>query len=66
MGRRSCGLPFHSVPIQAKTCTDVGTATSVDAAEKKASPICGMPVVNMWCTQSPKLRMASATAAATT
>ena len=56
-----CGRPFHSVPIQAKTCTPVGTATSVEAAEKKASAMCGMPVANMWCTQRPKLRNASAT-----
>jgi hypothetical protein len=60
IGRLSCGLPFHSVPIQAKTCTPVGTATSVEAAEKKARPIWGMPVVNMWWTQSPKLRTPSA------
>jgi len=38
----------------------------VEAAEKKASPMCGMPVVNMWWTQSPKLSTASDTAAPTT
>jgi hypothetical protein len=26
------------------------------AAEKNASAMCGMPVVNMWWTHSPKLR----------
>ena len=65
IGMCNSGRPFHMVPIQAKTCTPVGTATSVEAAEKNASPICGMPVVNIWCTQSPKLRKASAKALAT-
>ena len=31
-------------------------ATAVDAAEKSASVTPGRPVVNMWCTHSPKLR----------
>ncbi|MNL83734.1 hypothetical protein D3C87_2114640 [compost metagenome] len=53
------------MPIQAKICTAVGTATSALAAEKKARAIWGMPTVNMWCTQSPKLRKPRATMAAT-
>lgn len=34
-------------------------------AEKKASEIWGRPVVNMWCTQRPKLRKPVPTAART-
>ena len=34
----------------------VGITTASDAAEKKASEIIGRPVVNMWCTHSPKDR----------
>ena len=34
----------------------LGTATAMLAAEKKASDIAGMPVVNMWCTHRPKLK----------
>ncbi len=66
IGSRISGVPRQSVPIQAKSCTAVGTATSVEAAEKSASPMWGMPVVNMWWTQSPKLSTASEMAAATT
>ena len=32
----SSGRPFHSVPIQAKTCTAVGSATKAEAAENVA------------------------------
>jgi hypothetical protein len=35
IGMCSSGRPFQIVPIQAKTCIAVGTATSVEAAEKK-------------------------------
>jgi hypothetical protein len=37
----------------------------LDAAEKNASEMPGSPVVNMWCTQSPKLRKPVPTAAST-
>lgn len=65
IGSLICGRPFHSVPIQAKICTAVGGATSVEAAEKNASAIFGMPVVNMWWTHSPTDSTASDTAATT-
>ena len=50
---------------QANICTAVGTATIAEPAEKKASARCGMPTVNMWCTQMPKLTNASAMIATT-
>jgi hypothetical protein len=65
MGRRKLTLPSHSVPIQAKTWIAVGTATSADAALKKASAMCGMPTVNMWWTHRPKDRNTSPAIAAT-
>jgi hypothetical protein len=54
------------VASQAKTCTLVGMATSMLAAEKKACASGGMPVVNMWCTQRPKLRNPVASTDSTT
>lgn len=60
------GPPRQSVPIQAKIMTAVGAATSVEAAEKKASALCGMPVASMWWTRSPKLSTASEAAAPAT
>ena len=42
--------------MKAKIWMPVGIATASDAAEKKPSEIAGSPVVNMWWTQSPKLR----------
>src|SRR5690606_32131600 len=56
IGGVSRGWPDHSVAIQAKTCTPMGIATAIDAAEKKLMASSGMPVANMWCTHSPKLR----------
>lgn len=50
------GRPEAMVAIQAKTWIPVGTETAKEAAEKKESESWGMPVANMWCTQSPKLR----------
>ena len=49
------GRPLQSVAIQAKSCTAVGIATSMLAAEKKICARCGMPTANMWCTHRPKL-----------
>ena len=59
------GRPRHTVPIQAKICTEVGTATSAEAIENSASAMCGMPTVNMWCTQRPMLSTTVAAIAAT-
>ena len=50
--------PFHMVAIQLKTFTPVGTAISMVEYMKKSWPVTGMPVVNMWCAQTTKLRMA--------
>lgn len=49
-------LPPHNVASQQKIWRPFGTAISMLEAVKKLAPSCGMPVVNMWCTQSPKLR----------
>lgn len=56
IGSRQRGVPLASVPSQANTWTAVGTATATLASEKNASARCGMPTVNMWCTQMPMLR----------
>ena len=58
LGSRQRGVPLASVPSQANTCTAVGTATATLASEKNASARCGMPTVNMWWTQMPKLMKA--------
>ena len=65
IGTSQRGLPCASVASQAKICTAVGIATIAEPAEKNASARCGMPTVNMWCTQMPKLRKASAMIATT-
>ena len=56
--------PLASVAIQANTWMPLGIATAMLAASKNASDSCGMPVANMWCTHSPKLRKPIATAPA--
>ena len=66
IGTRSTGLPSQSVAIQAKTWMPIGIAMAVLAAEKKESDMSGRPVVNMWCTHSPKLRKPTEIAARTT
>jgi hypothetical protein len=48
----------HMVAIQLKIFTAVGTAISIVAYMKNSWPVTGMPVVNMWCAQTMKLRMA--------
>ena len=57
--------PASSVARKQKNCTPVGIATAVEAAENNPSEMAGSPVVNMWCTQSPKLRNPVPTAAST-
>ena len=57
--------PASMVAMKTKICTAVGIATASDAAEKKASEICGRPVANMWWTHSPNDRKPVPTAAST-
>lgn len=57
--------PAASVAIKQKICTPVGIATASEAAENNPSEMPGNPVVNMWCTQSPKLKNPMPTAAST-
>ena len=52
--------------MKQKSWTPVGIAMAVEAAENSASVIAGSPVVNMWCTHSPKLRNPVPTADITT
>jgi len=54
------------VAIQAKTWMPLGMLTAMLAAEKKLSDNWGMPVANMWCTHSPKLRKPAPISASTT
>ena len=56
MGTRTTGLPSHRVASQGKTWIPIGMAMAALAAEKKPSDKSGSPVANMWCTQSPKER----------
>ena len=58
--------PASRVAKKHTNCTAVGMATADDAAEKSASVMPGNPVVNMWCTHSPKLRNPVPMAASTT
>ncbi len=60
------GRPSHRVESQTKIWMPVGMATSMLAAEKKASASCRMPRVNMWWTHRPKLTKPMMTIAATT
>ena len=48
-------LAPHKEAIQQNICTPLGIAMVTLAAVKKLMPSCGSPVVNMWCTQRPKL-----------
>ena len=57
--------PRHMVAIQLKIFTAVGTAISMVAYMKNSWPVTGMPVVNMWCAHTMKLRMAMAEVAYT-
>ncbi|MNV67773.1 hypothetical protein D3C71_1605860 [compost metagenome] len=47
IGTEKITRPASMVAMKTKICTPVGIATASDAAEKKASDICGRPVVNM-------------------
>ena len=53
--------PDHSVAIQQKICTPVGIVIMMLDAVKKLAPNCGIPVTNMWWTQTPNPMNAVAT-----
>ncbi len=65
IGRPRTTFPIHTVAMKQRIWMPVGIATASLAAEKNPSEICGRPVVNMWCTQRPKLRKATPTAEST-
>ena len=50
--------PPHSVPIQLKIFTPVGTAISMVVTAKTASASGPMPTANMWCAQTPEAQEA--------
>src|SRR5437868_9553262 len=56
IGNLNCRLLCHMVAIQQKNCDAVGNTIISVAAVKKLSPICGKPVANIWCTQTPNPR----------
>ena len=58
MGVSNVMEPFHMVASQLNTFTPVGTAISMVAYMKNNWPVTGMPVVNMWCAQTMKDRIA--------
>ena len=57
--------PVHSVASQQKIWTPLVIAIIMLAAVKYASPICGRPVANMWCTHRPNAMKAFATSDST-
>ncbi len=59
-GVRHTGRPRQMVAIQAIIWTPVGMAMSRLTAAKNPIEVGDSPVVNMWCTHSPKLRKAVA------
>ena len=58
MGVSKVMEPDHMVATQLNTFTPVGTAISIVAYMKNNSVARGMPVVNMWCPQTTKDRIA--------
>ena len=50
--------PFHIVAIQLKIFTPVGTAINMVEYIKNNCPVTGIPVVNMWCAQTTKDKIA--------
>ena len=52
--------PPHSVAIQLKTLTPVGTAMAMVKTAKTESAIGPRPTVNMWCAHTPKPKKAMA------
>ena len=60
------GRPSQSVASQANTATALGIVMKMLAAPKKARARGGIPVANMWCSQTPKPRMPVVTVARAT
>ena len=58
-------LPPHMVASQLKILIDVGMPTSMVESTKKALPTEVIPMVNIWCAQTPRLTKAIPTEAAT-
>ena len=65
IGRLFFTLPTINVAAKTKIWMPVGITTASDAAEKKPRLMLGSPVVNMWCTHSPKDRKPTPTALST-
>ena len=65
MGMVSRILPPHMVPSQLKILIPVGTPIAMVEAVKKALAYDVMPMVNMWCAHTPRLRKPIASVAAT-
>lgn len=65
IGRIIFTRPTMRVATKAKSWMPVGMTTASEAAEKKPSDRAGSPVVNMWCTQRPKLMKPVPTAEST-
>src|SRR5947209_1030562 len=61
IGVVSATLPFHIVAIHAKNWMPLGITMIKLAAEKKDMASAGMPVANMWWTQTPNEMNAMAT-----
>ena len=57
-------VPRHSVAIQLKIFTPVGTAIRNELSMKKTSTTVGLGVENMWCAHTSRPRKAMTTVAA--
>ena len=57
-------VPRHSVAIQLKIFTPVGTAIRNEPSMKKISTTVGLGVENMWCAHTSRPRNAMTTVAA--
>ena len=64
-GARITMRPPRSVASQQKTWMPLGIAIIMLAAVKNASPSCGRPTANMWCTHRLKPRKPVAMSAST-
>src|SRR5262245_10031577 len=65
IGGSKRSLPPYIVASQLKILIPVGTATRKVEVAKKMLPTEVMPMVNMWCAQTPRLMKAIITTAAT-
>src|SRR5439155_997187 len=66
IGVRNSIVPRHSVAIQLKILTPVGTAMRNELIMKKTSTTVGEGVANMWCAHTSRPRKAMTTLAAAT